>query len=189
MNLSQVDLPLITRDCLHRYRETNFLVWKHFLTTEGAQELLSITKDASIRPVTCGEDGRTFGEQKFPLDHPLSQFLARIGTFLLPLTLQGSIKHFTCWTSVYTIGQYIDRHKDRAGSIQIIICLQAPGHECGGELLLHLDEGTNRIDLQPGDAVIFKATSIEHSTTPLVATASDPQPKRVVAVGRYYMHS
>jgi hypothetical protein len=42
------------------------------------------------------------------------------------------------------------------------------------------------ISLEPGDAILFDATSVEHYTSPLVASSPSAQPMRVTAVMRFY---
>jgi hypothetical protein len=67
--------------------------------------------------------------------------------------------------------------------VQLLVCLQAPpSSQNGGKLFV---DGTE-LFLTPGDAVVFEAVRLEHYTTPLVASEDEPDPRRIVLVGRYY---
>jgi predicted 2-oxoglutarate/Fe(II)-dependent dioxygenase YbiX len=84
-------------------------------------------------------------------------------------------------------------HNDRARSEEspavaiLNVCLAAPPAENGGELVLALEDGEVRHHLRAGDALLFDGASIEHWTTPLMATTAQPEPLRIVVVGRYYL--
>lgn len=93
------------------------------------------------------------------------------------LSKHRQISKLMCWTSIYAPGEFINPHRDRSGTIQLLVCLMNPQRgDCGD--YLHLP-GT-RLFLASGDAVAFEATTQEHFTTP----GSKP---RIVLVGRYSM--
>jgi hypothetical protein len=52
------------------------------------------------------------------------------------LAMRLNIEHVTCWISVYKAGEYINRHRDRAGDIQLILSLKAATTVNGGWLNL-----------------------------------------------------
>lgn len=187
--MEQIDLPTSLEEIMSQYEEQSFMLIRHFITVESAQQLLRTTDDVPIREVICGDESIRFGEQNFTEEHPLFKFFMRqdVLTFARHLMQADNVADLLCWTSVYRVGQYINAHKDRSGDLQIIICLQAPAEENGGYLCADLSDGGRKLLLTPGDAVIFKASAIQHYTTPLVATEQEASPKRVVAVGRYYL--
>ena len=180
-----------TPEIVRRYHEQAFLVLRNVLSADQAQHFYHSTENIVIRQVICGEKTVQFGEQKIPVGHPIHTFFATHAfvRVLLSLTHTSQVNHLTCWTSVYRSGEYINAHRDRSGTIQAIVCLHAPPDETyGGMLILSLKEKEQHIFLQPGDAVVFDATTIQHCTTPIRDMKDQPPPKRVVAVGRYYMH-
>jgi len=168
------------------YVHNRFLHLPEFVSPDLAQSLLETTLDMPSRRVICGDKGISWDEQNFDLGHPSYDFFAQPEaiTFAKGLTHLDKISHLVCWTSGYSAGEFINPHKDVAGTIQLLICLQAPPNAAhGGELVV----GGQRLFLAPGDAIAFEATTLEHYTTPLVASEQEPNPHRVVLVGRYYM--
>jgi hypothetical protein len=91
-----------------------------------------------------------------------------------------------CWTSCYRTGEYIDRHTDGAGDIQLILSIKAAKRENGGWLNLEWSGEKHRVFLDEGDALCFLATEVEHFTDPLVRSSSLPNPERIIAVARYF---
>ncbi len=100
-----------------------------------------------------------------------------------------SCAQLLCWISRYVDGEFINEHVDKAGDLQMILCLQAPPREHGGELRLEHGTERARFTLAPGDAVFFSATTVRHSTTPLRRSGSVPDPIRAVAVARFTWNS
>ncbi|MBV8893376.1 MAG: 2OG-Fe(II) oxygenase [Acidobacteria bacterium] len=100
--------------------------------------------------------------------------------------LNSSICDLICWIARYRNGEYIDRHTDSAGTVQLLVCLTAPSSENGGVLVLLSEPNEHRYVLRAGDAVLFTATAVEHCTVPLVPSLACPDPVRVVAVARYF---
>ncbi len=89
-------------------------------------------------------------------------------------------------TSEYGTGEYINPHVDGAGHVQVVLCVRASAPENGGALCLrHYDED-DCYHLAAGDAILFRATEVEHWTVPLVPTTYDPRPERVVICARYF---
>ena len=87
------------------------------------------------------------------------------------------------WMSIYREGEFITPHRDSDGLIQMLVCLESPRDaSSGGALIL----GAQAVILAPGDAVVFKATEVEHYTTPLLATETDPDPARSVLVWKVF---
>lgn len=147
------------------------------------------TRSLPSRRVICGDPDISWAEQEIPEDHELhnvfsSQRVKRAAAALL--NTNSSLRHLTCWVSRYRQGEYIGPHKDRAGTLQIVMSLNSTGEGTGGALNLLVEGERTALHLNPGDALFFRATSITHYTTPLIATARCPDPLRVVGVGRYF---
>lgn len=187
MVTKSIDVEARLDEIVSQYRALRFALVRRFISREMASSLLAAADGDPVREVICQDDNVRFGEQDFFEGHPIFEFFR--SDLLLPLARRALQKDDTpellCWTSVYGLGQYINPHKDIAGDVQIIVCLQAPAQEHGGALFISLPEGEQEVILAPGDAVIFKASALTHRTTPLIATPDNPAPKRAVAVGRY----
>lgn len=178
-------------DVIDQYQTQRFLVLRNFINTQEASNLLKSTLDIPIQQVRCHDPNIRFGQQKIPAYHPLWQLLHAqdLVTYVFALQGKSRLKLCQCWSLVYRPGEYIDPHTDKGGSIQILVCLQAPLNDTyGGSLLLQSlepDKEETSIFLAQGDAIVFEATTLVHHTTPIART--EPEQKRVVAVGRYYL--
>jgi hypothetical protein len=88
------------------------------------------------------------------------------------------------WINRYCPGEYVPSHCDRAGSTQLVLCLQGlPEPERGGELFIR-DE---IIPLQTGDAVLFFARGLPHGTIPIGGSKIGPSGfSRVTCVFRLF---
>ena len=93
-----------------------------------------------------------------------------------------------CWTSIYQTNEYINPHKDTSGDLQILLCLQNDGFAENGLFCFRINDQEHKIFLHPGDLIYFKATDIEHYTTPLISTTENNFPIRIVAVARQFFN-
>ena len=75
----------------------------------------------------------------------------------------------------------------KGGFVHLVVCLEAAPVSNGGRLFLAAEDGERSYDLRVGDAILFDSSHIAHWTSPLVATHDEPQPVRIVSVGRYYL--
>jgi len=167
-----------------QYRQARHVVIPELLSAESVATLLAHTAGTVIERTTCAR-ANTFGEQSFEGTHPVADFFLQADMLQLVQIMSkcAQISKVTCWSLVYAPGEFISPHKDVAGAIQALICLQAPrSRRNGGELVV---DG-RCFFLTAGDAIVFEATSLEHYTTPLAGTADDPSPRRTVLVGRYF---
>lgn len=85
------------------------------------------------------------------------------------------------WVNRYAAGDSITPHDDTTGDYQIMICVDAPPVQYGGEL--QFEDGTSA-DLQRGDLLIMRHAGLVHWTTPL---AEDTPGERATATCRYYV--
>lgn len=168
------------------YERNRFVLLPRLIAPEEAQALLSATHKVPARRVICGIKDVSWDEQSFDPEHPAHQFFQQetIAELITSMAKLTTIDQLACWTSVYGPGEYINPHCDKGGSIQLLVCLQAPASRLnGGELTV----GNHTFFLTPGDAIAFEATKLVHHTTPLIATDGDPDPRRTVLVGRYFL--
>lgn len=178
--------PSLLPDLAERYTKERLVHLPGLISPDEAQQLLASTEYIPARRVWCGLEDVSWHEQTFEPGHPAHDFFEQEPAKNLVMALAGrqSYLGFTSWTSIYRVGEYINQHRDGAGSIQLLVCLQSPpGPANGGELVV----GGSRLFLRPGDAVVFEATALEHYTTPIVPTAEDANPHRTVLVGRYFL--
>jgi hypothetical protein len=89
------------------------------------------------------------------------------------------------WVHVYREGEYIGRHKDRAGACQLVIGVESDCDPTSG--LLHIaDQEKCVYRFEPGDMLLFEATRLLHWTTPLAPRFPGGIASRTVLVVRYY---
>jgi hypothetical protein len=143
----------------------------------------------SVR-VTCGDEEVSWEERTIAPAHSLHRYFRSEPVCAILNSCLGrwvAIKCVTCWTSTYKTGEYINKHCDGAGDIQLIIALKAPAPENGGWLNLESRGRYSRVFLNEGDALCFAATEVAHFTTPLIGTSQIPAPERTTAVARYFL--
>jgi|GEM_PF-2488984 len=73
------------------------------------------------------------------------------------------------WFNLYRNGQFIRGHRDAAGDLQMLFCIEAPPASEGGQLWLN--KVSNVIEMHPGDLLLFKASKLLHGTN-LIASHS-----------------
>jgi len=100
--------------------------------------------------------------------------------------IDSSLVRTECWINLYRAGEYISPHRDVAGSIQLLIALVSADSECGGIFIANIHGRKLEFLLAPGDGMLFEATTVEHYTTPLSPSQSNPEPRRMNAVMRFY---
>jgi hypothetical protein len=132
--------------------------------------------DDSLAPFAVNSGGDLFSA--ILLYEPVSELLCAIAG-----TTTQRLLTTKRWVNCYREGQFITPHVDTTGDFQAVLCLSAPPPNHGGEILMGVDR---RITLVPGDLLLFAASSIEHSTLPVRASPSAPDPVRVTGVCRYY---
>lgn len=180
-------LPLDT--CAQSFKRHQFAFLPSFISPETACRFEQKTQNMPSRRVTVGDNLTTWEEYALASDHEIVTLFS--STQVIQLTanitrLDSPVSDLLCWIARYRRGEYIDRHTDNAGTVQLLICLAAPPSENGGALFLAPGPNEHRYVLRAGDAILFTATTIEHGTTPLRPSATCPNPVRVVAVARYF---
>ena len=182
---STVHLPHLQTN----YQQHRYVHLPQFISATQAAEYFQQIDDLPSRQVNCGIESVSWDEQSVPPDHDLFRFFAGSQMVALMRALlqiaDASQPQINCWISRYKVGEYINAHRDTAGTIQAILCLRAADQTKGGLLVLKPRGEDIVLALNPGDAIVFEATTIEHFTTPLTSSVDCPSPMRAVAVSRY----
>lgn len=178
--------PEYIQDVSAQFQDEGLVPLPSFLDHSEAQALLGQTHNVPTRRVICHNVHISWEEQCFFSGHPAYAFYEQQAVVQLVGDAVGrsSLNQLVVWSSKYQQDEYINPHCDSSGTVQLLTCLQAPStKKQGGELIV----GGRELNLQPGDAVLFRATELTHYTTPIRATAEEPNPRRTVLVGRYFM--
>jgi len=170
------------------YRANGFVLIRDFVAEDEVARLWSSCCTAPVHRCHVGDKQVTWGEATLSAGHPGHDYFRQghvrdLVEGLAPVEVAPEIH---CWISLYQEREYIGPHRDRSGVLQMLVCLQSPRNPSSGG---HLVLADSPIFLRSGDAVIFAATHVEHRTTPLRRTATDPAPVRAVLVGRCYAKS
>jgi hypothetical protein len=149
------------------------------------------TRRFSSRRVICGDALVSWTERGIEPSPPEAEFflsaecLQEIVPFLG--AAPSTFREVRCWTSEYGPGEYINPHVDKTGDVQMVLCVRATAQENGGALCVRYRSEDGRYHLMAGDAILFRATDVEHWTSPVVVTSDDPNPLRVVVCARYFI--
>ncbi|MFD4358063.1 hypothetical protein ACFWPX_36360 [Nocardia sp. NPDC058518] len=175
------DLP----DLVSRFATRRFVHLPRLISPDLATYLLESTEGYFSSRVQCGLEKVSWEEQALAAGDFAYEFCRhpKLVSLIQALAGPATISDLMCWTSRYSTGEYINAHRDRHGAVQLLVCLKTVRTmRQGGSLVI---AGTE-LFLSAGDAVIFEATRLEHHTTPLVVSAEEPAPTRIVLVGRYF---
>lgn len=166
-------------------------LFKHFIDKDTINDLLQSSRPLQKRRVICKMPNVSYDEQLIEKGNDLYSFFSSdtITSYSREiLKTNGALRSMSCWTSIYQKGEYINPHKDASGDIQILLCLQNDGFKENGLFCFRIYDQEHKIFLNPGDLIYFKATDIEHYTTPLISTAENNSPTRIVAVARQFFN-
>lgn len=169
----------------------NFLLCRGFARITQVKEFNVLLESITPRRVICGQENISWDEQIVPENSKLYNFFLKQMTqnkievfFERPIKIRSAF----CWTSIYRENEYINKHKDKVGHCQAILCLRNDGNGSDGLLCLENSDSTiENIFLEPGDLVLFRASDTFHSTTPIHVRENCIHPVRTVAVCRYFL--
>jgi 2OG-Fe(II) oxygenase superfamily len=108
-------------------------------------------------------------EQRFPDPSLALDGLASMAGFIDLITTIAKLNAIDrsrteVWINRYSPGDHVPKHCDRAGSTQLVICLQGLLEpERGGDLIIRDD----LVPLRAGDAVLFFARGVSHGILPI----------------------
>lgn len=174
------------------FQDNPFLALPHFLDKALARKFDTLSRGFPGKRVVCGDEAISWWEHAVPQHSSVYRFLTspEVERLIARLLRRRSIRHKLpplCWVSRYSVAEYINPHRDRSGTIQLLLCLQAPPRTNGGILCIEHAGKRMEAPLGEGDAIVFQATRLLHYTTPLAPSFSLPRPSRVVAVARFFL--
>ena len=161
------------------------------LSDAGAEQLASLCDEllaGAARRVHVGDFGKRW------MEHELSP-QGRLAQLMTSQSVHGWMQQVVgedlgleprIWGNAYRLGEYIPKHRDNLGTVQLLLCLGQPPSDSGGRFQIWDAAGATEIALKPGEGLLFRATQIHHGTTELKATEDVPQPIRITAVARYF---
>jgi hypothetical protein len=165
--------------------------WMHLPALIPAERLAQLRRDvldAPSRRVTVGNSGEKWSQYKVTPDTSLGRFLAgekvrALAQSAVDVPLRPSP---SMWAQAYRTGERIAWHCDNDGEVQFLLCIEAPPESQGGVFCMRVTSGEVHLCLRPGDAVLFRASRILHSTTRLVELRGYSAPLRITAVARFH---
>lgn len=165
----------------------------HFSEYE-INNLMKLLEPLPTRRVICGLKDVSWDEQTILENTELHDlFLSdKIKDVLSSVVPGNYVENYTfhCWTSLYKRTEYINKHKDKDGDLQILICLKNQALEVSEGLIgLCQNKETRSIQLKPGDMLVFPASKTEHFTTPIKSMTNETEKYvRIVLVARFFFY-
>jgi hypothetical protein len=184
-------MKILSAALCDRYASDRLVLIKGFA---GAADISRIIKESTSWPKRSvyvrPEDGVTWLSQPVPQDSFLNRMFSSDQTMKTVrniASISSPLLRTESWTNLYRAGEYISPHKDAAGTVQLLLNLESPPpDECGGTFNALIRGAPTEFYLEPGDAILFEATSVEHSTSPLRTSSRYPNPLRMTGVIRFY---
>jgi hypothetical protein len=173
------------------FERERWLLLPNVFDSKIASTLVNDLMSSSPRRVTVGAGNEWWDEYSVSEDSNLGSVLVSPIVVNTINSIWGREVNYTTrlWGQVYEVSQRIPWHTDGHGDIQFVLCLEAAPLGCGGTLLLRTKSGQIQVNLQVGDGLLFKATDLPHSTTPICMKENHVNPRRVVAVARFFITS
>jgi len=179
---------LAEKPIVAHYRRYHWALLRRFVSPCSLSAYLSDVLNAPSKRVTVGDRVEWWTQHAIGPQSSLGAYLHSSSIFQLASGASGLTlkREPAIWAQVYELGQMISLHRDAGGDIQLLVCLESPDQQSGGAFCMRTEESDIQIQLQAGDALLFKATDILHGTTRLVVGQEDSQPRRVTAVARFF---
>jgi hypothetical protein len=93
------------------------------------------------------------------------------------------------WIHEYYLSEFIPKHKDAFGTIQLMIALRSSISDNGGEFIIELNDKETAFKLDSGDAVLFNATEYSHWSNPIKSSnACSNKTVRAVLIVRFFFN-
>lgn len=116
---------------------------------------------------------------------------SRLASWILPRKIRqsieaewGAINEILFWANHYSEGEYIPRHRDSEGHLQILAGVLPTQETSGGKLILYQASESIALNLRPAQRILFDATSVFHETTP-----PEINEQRLTCVARLFLSS
>lgn len=136
-------------------------------------------------PLSDHDQSQSWHEANLEAEQPIRDAICSTGVRDLVIGLRGTPWYEAFWANSYASGEFIPRHTDNEGSLQLITAITVSRGGRGGEILLHHDR-VRAVRLEPGQQLLFDATRTPHETTPIVDMSADCS-RRTVCVTRFYI--
>jgi hypothetical protein len=148
--------------------ERKWLHVEQFIAPACAAAMVGELLRGCRRRVTVGAGDECWTEYSVAAESRLGRILAGPAAMRLVAAALGPGDAYGAhlWGQTYEVGERIALHTDADGDVQLLLCLEQPPAACGGYLILRPNTAEVRLRLDPGDAVMFRATDIPHATTP-----------------------
>jgi hypothetical protein len=186
--LGNVYWPTNARDI---YEATQTLLIPNFLSFQQVEILINDLADLPVYRVCVPTAPHiTWDNQEIPAESIAFQAFASKAIFseirkTLGLSQFNKASTIT-WSHSYKLGEYIPKHRDIAGTTQLLICLQLPSNVNQPVFYIMRDTHRHQIPLGVGDALLFNAVELLHGTNPIIDSNGFTNSCRVVLVTRYY---
>lgn len=157
---------------------------RHAIATKRIVEFRREMTSGLSRRVKVDNSKASWIEYELPRNSKIRAFLEseNVTRFAqLSTSVELSAQLSVTWGNLYDYGEYIPWHTDSEGTLQILLSVMQPEAGAGGIFQIKHLGNTEQVDLNEGDLLIFNATQILHSTTPI----NDKNQKRMTAVIRY----
>ncbi len=132
-------------------------------------------------PLNADDRSQYWSEGAIPAGHAVEDLI-------LPRDIRAAIEdafqpisRVCFWANHYAPGEFIPKHCDTEGDLQMLLCVIAPPQGQGGTFMLHSDK-THELSLKAGERMLFPASRIPHQTTPITSDTGE----RVVCVARMF---
>ena len=183
-----IKLPLDASH-LEDYERDNLLLLRNAVDQAWIEQSLVELGELEGKRVFCGDNSHTWTEKQISKQDAIYALLADKlkKQIIAPLMcVKPGTLTAEAWGNIYEAGEYIGRHQDNDGVIQLMICLENDGQGDEGALGVHTGDEDRLILLNPGDLIVFSANETEHWTIPIGRTIDCPSPRRSFWVCRFY---
>jgi len=172
-----------------QYREKLHTFLRKYTSPSLIARLKNAIKKAPHRQVCVNGSAERWKSAKLQPSDPVLNFYVSpehleliAACTALPL---NSFQGIRAWAHSYSEGESIPRHRDAAGFCQLVVGLELLADADSSLLYIESGSGSVGYRLDPGDALLFKATQLYHWTRPLRKLPRSRFAKRTVLVVRY----
>jgi hypothetical protein len=157
------------------------------------ERLKAAIEKAPRRRVCVNNREETWESAKFRSSDPALDFYSSVNQlkFIADCTQlpMDRFQGIAAWAHIYRMGEFIPRHRDGTGFCQLVTGVELNADANSALLHIEVKGKIFKYQLDPGDAVLFKATDLYHWTTPLRARGIADFATRCVFVVRYCVAS
>ena len=171
------------------FNEKSYVIFHLPFERIAVDEATTLILESNVRRPVMEDEGdfRSWAEVQAQEDilRVLKQQIETID-FVAKACGDRKFRKILTWANVYAESEYIPKHTDNEGYLQAVFVLESPNVGICGATILH-EPINKKIYLRAGDVLLFKATKLPHSTTPITdGLQSNSTMRRIVLVRRYY---